>query len=188
MNNTAKVLAPEEHKALLLTFQARFEKNMRRHAGIEWGKVQARLEAQPEKLWSLQQMEQSGGEPDVVAADEKTSEFVFYDCSAETPEGRRNVCYDKVAQDSRKKFAPEHNALDLATEMGAELLSEAEYIQLQKLGEFDTKTSSWLRTPPEIRKLGGAIFADRRLGRIFVYHNGAESYYGVRGFRSSLKV
>jgi hypothetical protein len=188
MNNTAKILAPEEHKALLSTFQARFKKNMSRHAGIEWEKVQARLEAQPEKLWSLQQMEQSGGEPDVVAADEKTGEFVFYDCSAETPEGRRNVCYDKVAQDSRKKFAPEHNAIDLSAEMGAELLTEEEYIKLQNLGEFDTKTSSWLRTPPEIRKLGGAIFADRRFGRIFVYHNGAESYYSGRGFRASLRV
>jgi len=188
MNNTAKTLSTEEHKALLSTLQARFEKNMRRHADIEWGKVQARLEAHPEKLWSLQQMEQSGGEPDVVAADQKTGEIIFYDCSAETPEGRRNVCYDKVAQDSRKKFAPEHNAMDLAAEMGAELLSEDEYGQLQKLGEFDTKTSSWLSTPNEIRKLGGAIFADRRFGRIFVYHNGAESYYGVRGFRASLRV
>lgn len=188
MQNTKKALSPEERDALLASLQARFEKNLRRHTGIEWGKVQARLEAHPEKLWSLQQMEQSGGEPDVVAANEKTGEFTFYDCSAETPEGRRNVCYDKVAQDSRKKFAPEHNAMDLAAEMGAELLSEEEYNELQKLGEFDTKTSSWLRTPPEIRKLGGAIFADRRFGRIFVYHNGAESYYGVRGFRASLRV
>ena len=188
MKNTAKLLTPEQNKELLADLQARFEKNVKRHAGIEWAKVQTRLEVQPEKLWSLQQMEQSGGEPDLVAADEKTAEFIFCDCSPETPEGRRNVCYDRVAQDSRKKFAPEHNAIDLAAEMGTELLSEEEYRQLQTLGEFDTKTSSWLATPPEIRKLGGAIFADRRYGRVFVYHNGAESYYGVRGFRVSLRV
>jgi hypothetical protein len=188
MENTGKALTVEQSKDLLATLQMRFEKNKSRHAGIEWAKVQPRLVAEPEKLWSLQMMEQSGGEPDLVAADEKTGEFIFYDCSAETPEGRRNVCYDKVAQDSRKKFAPQHNAMELAAEMGAELLSEEEYIQLQKLGEFDTKTSSWLSTPNEIRKLGGAIFADRRFGRIFVYHNGAESYYGVRGFRASLRV
>jgi len=188
MENTAQALTNEQSKDLLATLQARFEKNSGRHNGIEWANVQASLEAEPGKLWSLQQMEQSGGEPDLVAADEKTGEFIFCDCSAETPEGRRNVCYDRKAQDSRKKFAPEHNALDLAAEMGTELLSEEDYFQLQKLGAFDTKTSSWLATPPEIRKLGGAIFGDRRYGRIFVYHNGADSYYGVRGFRVSLRV
>ncbi len=188
MEYTIKSLTIDQSKDLVATLQARFEKNKSRHADVEWAKVQASLEAEPEKLWSLQQMEQSGGEPDLVAADDKTGEFVFYDCSAETPAGRRNVCYDRKAQDSRKKFAPDHNATDLAAEWGTELLSEEEYYQLQKLGEFDTKTSSWLATPPEIRKLGGAIFGDRRYGRVFVYHNGAESYYGVRGFRTSLRV
>ncbi len=188
MNNIAKALSPEEHEQLLAILQTRFEKNKSRHADTEWAKVLARLEAQPEKLWSLQQMEQSGGEPDVVAADEKTGEYIFNDCSAETPEGRKNVCYDRQAQDSRKKFAPEQNAMELAAEWGVELLSEEEYRALQEIGSFDTKTSSWLKTPPEIRKLGGAIFGDRRYGRIFVYHNGAESYYGVRGFRASLRV
>ncbi|HSN93744.1 MAG TPA: DUF4256 domain-containing protein [Anaerolineaceae bacterium] len=188
MENKTKSLTQEQSKDLLATLRTRFEKNMSRHGGIEWAKVQTRLEAQPEKLWSLQQMEQSGGEPDLVAADEKTGEFVFYDCSAETPEGRRNVCYDRKAQESRKKFAPEHNAMDLATEMGTELLSEEEYRELQKLGEFDLKTSSWVRTPAEVRKLNGALFADRRFGRVFVYHNGADSYYGARGFRTSLRV
>ena len=188
MENTVKLLPPEEREELIATLRARFEKNMNRHKGIEWGKVQARLEAQPEKLWSLQKMEQNGGEPDVVATDEKTGEFIFYDCSPETPENRRNVCYDRQAQDSRKKFAPEQNAMELAKEWGMELLSEDEYRTLQQIGSFDLKTSSWLRTPPEVRKLGGAIFGDRRYGRIFVYHNGAESYYGSRGFRASLRV
>ncbi len=188
MNNTAKALSLEEHKQLLAILQTRFEKNKSRHADIEWAKVLARLEAQPEKLWSLQQMEQSGGEPDVVAADEKTGEYIFNDCSTETPEGRKNVCYDRQAQDSRKKFAPEQNAMELAAEWGVEILSEEEYRALQEIGSFDTKTTSWLKTPPEIRKLGGAIFGDRRYGRIFVYHNGAESYYSVRGFRASLRV
>ena len=188
MENKAKSLSPEELEKLLTTLQARFEKNQGRHKGIEWGKVQARLEAQPEKLWSLQQMEQSGGEPDVVASDEKKGEYIFNDCSPETPEGRRNVCYDRQAQNSRKKFAPEQNAMELAAEWGTELLSEEEYRALQQFGSFDLKTSSWLKTPADIRKLGGAIFGDRRYGRIFVYHNGAESYYGVRGFRTSLRV
>lgn len=188
MENNPKALTAEQSQDMLTTLRTRFEKNLSRHSGIEWAKVQARLEAEPEKLWSLQQMEQSGGEPDVVAADEKTGEFIYCDCSAETPEGRRNVCYDRAAQDSRKKFAPERNAVELAEEMGAQLLSEEDYFQLQKLGKFDTKTSSWLATPPEIRKLGGAIFGDRRYDRIFVYHNGADSYYGVRGFRVSLRV
>ncbi len=188
MQNIEKTLSQEDHDAQLKTLWARFEKYMSRHAGIQWDQVQARLESQPQKLWSLQQMEESGGEPDLVAVDEKTGEYIFTDCSNETPAGRRNVCYDREAQDSRKKFAPEHNAIDLATEWGADLLSEEEYHQLQKLGEFDTKTSSWLKTPPEIRKYGGAIFGDRRFGRVFVYHNGAESYYGVRGFRVSLRV
>jgi hypothetical protein len=188
MENSNKALSPEQLEELLKTLRARFEKNMSRHNGIEWAKVQARLEAHPEKLWSLHAMEQSGGEPDVVAQDDQTGETVFYDCSAETPEGRRNVCYDREAQDSRKKFAPERNAIDMAAEMGIEPLSEEEYRGLQILGEFDTKTSSWIKTPPEMRKLDGALFADRRYGRVFVYHNSAPSYYGVRGFRGSLQV
>lgn len=188
MENNTRLLTAEQNQKLLAALQVRFEKNVGRHAGIEWAKVKARLEAQPEKLWSLHQMEQSGGEPDVMAANEKTGQVVFADCSPETPVGRRNVCYDREAQESRKKFTPEHNAMDLATEWGTELLSEEEYLQLQKLVEFDTKTSSWLKTSSEVRNLGGAIFADRRYGRVFIYHNGAESYYGVRGFRVSLRV
>lgn len=188
MNNTLKALSPEQIEELLKTLQKRFEKNINRHKGIEWGKVLARLEAHPEKLWSLHAMEQSGGEPDVVAHDGKTGEYIFYDCSAETPKGRTNVCYDRAAQDSRKKFPPEHNAIEMAADMGIELLSEEEFRELQKLGEFDTKTSSWIKTPPEIRKLGGALFADRRYDQVFVYHNGADSYYSARGFRASLRV
>ncbi len=178
----------DQRDALLGTLKARFEKNMGRHKGLEWAQVQARLEANPEKLWSLSEMERTGGEPDVVGLDEKTGEYIFYDCSAETPEGRRNVCYDRAALDSRKSFKPGDSALDMAAAMGIELLSEMQYFALQELGKFDLKTSSWLSTPAEVRKLDGALFGDRRYGRVFIYHNGASSYYGVRGFRGSLKV
>jgi hypothetical protein len=188
MENVKKVLSPEQHETQLKTLQGRFEKNKMRHVGMEWAKVQARLQAHPEKLWSLHAMEQSGGEPDVVVYDEIASEFIFYDCSAETPKGRTNVCYDREAQDARKKFPPECNAVEMATEMGIQLLSEEEYRELQQLGMFDLKTSSWIKATPEVRKLGGALFADRRYGRVFVYHNGADSYYGARGFRGSLRV
>ena len=188
MNNKEKTLSAEQQQALLRTLQSRFEKHVKRHTNIEWSEVLARLEAHPDKLWSLFAMEQSGGEPDVVARDEKTGEFVFYDCSAETPKGRTNTCYDRAAQDARKKFPPECNALEMAAEMGIELLTEEEYCQLQTLGEFDLKTSSWIKTTPEVRKLGGALFADRRYDRVFVYHNGADSYYGARGFRGSLRI
>ena len=168
--------------------KARFEKNMDRHNSLDWVKVQATLEAHPEKLWSLSEMERTGGEPDVVGYDEKTGAYLFCDCSAESPVGRRNVCYDREALESRKEHKPNNNAVDMAAEMGIELLTEEQYRELQKLGKFDTKTSSWLKTPPEIRKLGGAIFGDRRYERVFVYHNGAESYYGARGFRCVLRV
>jgi hypothetical protein len=168
--------------------KTRFEKNMKRHKGIEWAKVQAKLEASADKLWSLNEMESTGGEPDVVGLDKKTSEFVFYDCSAETPKNRRSICYDREALDSRKEFKPADNAIDMALGMGIELLTEEQYRELQELGNFDLKTSSWVQTPPAIRKLGGALFADRRYDRVFVYHNGAPSYYAVRGFRGSLKV
>jgi len=183
-----KTLSAAQKETLLNTLQARFEKHEKRHLGIEWSEVLARLEANPEKLWPLHAMEESGGEPDVVAQDEKTGEFIFFDCSAETPKGRVNTCYDREAQDGRKKFPPEHNALEMAYEMGIELLAEGQYRELQKLGEFDLKTSSWIKTTPEVRKLGGALFADRRYDRVFVYHNGADSYYGARGFRGWLKV
>jgi len=188
MNNTKKELSPEQRAGLLSKLKARFEKNMARHAGIDWVKVQARLEADPAKLWSLSEMENTGGEPDVVALDSRTGEFVFYDCYAETPEGRKNVCYDQDARAKRKVAPPANSAVEMAEAMGTELLTEAEYRELQKLGEFDLKTSCWLKTPAPIRKLGGAIFADRRYGAVFIYHNGADSYYGVRGFRTSLKV
>ena len=182
-------LSPEQGEELLKAWKARFEKNMNRHQGVEWAKVRAKLEANPEKLWSLSEMERTGGEPDVVGHDKKTGEIVFYDCSAETPKGRRSVCYDRAAQESRTaESRPEHNALDMAAAMGIELLTEEQYQELQKLGEFDTKTSSWLATPADIRKLGGAIFADRRYGHVFVYHNGAQSYYAVRAFRGSLRI
>ncbi len=183
-----KNLSPEQREELLSTLRARFEKNMNRHKGIEWAKVQAKLEANKEKLWSLDDMEQTGGEPDVVGFDKKTGEYIFYDCSTESPKGRRNLCYDREAHESRKEFKPENSAVNMAIAMGIELLSEEEYRELQQLGNFDTKTSSWVKTPADIRKLGGAIFCDRRFGTVFVYHNGAESYYAARGFRGSLRV
>jgi len=184
----AKDLKAKQREELLRALKARFEKNMHRHEGLEWAKVQARLEANAEKLWSLNEMERTGGEPDVVGYDKKTGEYIFYDCSAESPQGRRNVCYDREALESRKEARPRDSALDMAAAMGIEILTEAQYRELQKLGNFDTKTSSWLKTPSAIRKLGGAIFADRRYDHVFVYHNGAPSYYGGRGFRGSLRA
>jgi len=186
--NKNKELPEKEREELLDTLKKRFECNMGRHKGIEWSKVQARLEANSEKLRSLSEMERTGGEPDVVGQDKKSGEYFFYDCSAQTPKGRTNTCYDPEALESRKKFKPKISAIGLATSMGIELLTEDEYQALQKLGEFDTKSSSWVKTPPEIRKLGGALFCDRRFGRVFTYHNGAESYFGGRGFRGSLSV
>ena len=183
-----KQLSPAQHAELLTTLKARFDKNMRRHKGLEWAKVQAKLEANPEKLWSLSEMESTGGEPDVVGLEKKTGEVIFYDCSAESPKGRRSVCYDREALDARKEHKPKDSAIDMATAMGIELLTEEQYRELQKLGEFDTKTSSWVKTPSEIRKLGGALFCDRRYDHVFVYHNGADSYYAARGFRGSLKL
>ena len=184
----AKKLSPEQRDELLTTLKARFEKNKNRHKGIEWAKVEERLKASPEKLWSLNEMERTGGEPDVVGHDKKTGEYIFYDCSAETPKGRRSVCFDREAHDARKEFKPENNAVDMAAAMGIELLTEEQTRDLQNLGEFDTKTSSWIQTPPDIRKLGGALYMDRRYDHVFVYHNGAQSYYAVRGFRGSLEV
>jgi hypothetical protein len=183
-----KDMKAEQREGLLRALKARFEKNMNRHKGLEWAKVQAKLEANTEKLWSLNEMERTGGEPDVVGYDKKTREYIFYDCSAETPKDRRSVCYDREALESRKEAKPKESALGLAAAMGIGILTEEQYRELQELGNFDTKTSSWLKTPPEIRKLGGAIFADRRYDHIFVYHNGAESYYGARAFRGSLRV
>jgi len=188
INSSKKEFPTEQREELLRALKARFEKNMNRHNGLEWAKVQAKLEVNPEKLWSLNQMESTGGEPDVVGHDEKTGEYIFYDCSAESPQGRRNVCYDREALESRKEHKPENNAMDMAAAMGIELLTEEQYRELQRLGNFDTKTSSWVKTPSEIRKLGGAIFADRRYAHVFIYHNGAESYYGARAFRGSLRV
>ncbi len=187
---TKKALSAEQRDALLKALKARFEKNMNRHKGLEWAKVQAKLEANTEKLWSLHEMETSGGEPDVVGHDKKTGEYIFYDCSAESPKGRRNTCYDHEGQAAREKRGvhPEGNALDMADAMGIELLTEEQYRELQKLGNFDTKTSSWVKTPSDIRKLGGALFADRRYGNVFVYHNSAPSFYSGRAFRGSLKV
>jgi hypothetical protein len=187
-SSNKKELSSEQRAELLSALKARFEKNMPRHQGLEWAKVQAKLETVAEKLWSLNEMERTGGEPDVVEHDPKTGEYVFYDCSAESPEGRRNVCYDREGLESRKEHRPENNALDMAAAMGIELLTEEDYRELQKLGSFDAKTSSWVKTPAEIRKLGGALFADRRYGRVFVYQNSAPSYYGVRGFRGALRV
>jgi len=187
INGNKKKLSPEQREDLLKTCQARFEKNMHRHAGLAWAKVQAKLEANPEKLWSLNEMERTGGQPDVVGYDIKTGEYIFYDCSAESPEDRRNVCYDRVALESRKEHKPKDSAMNMAAAMGIEVLTEEQYRDLQKLGNFDTKTSSWVKTPVEIRKLGGAIFCDRRYDHVFVYHNGADSYYGGRGFRGSLR-
>jgi hypothetical protein len=188
MNNTKKKLSAEQRKELLNILKARFEKNKNRHKGVDWAQVQAKLEANTEKLWSLNEMEQTGGEPDVVDYDKKTGEYIFYDCSAESPKGRRSFCYDREALESRKEHKPENNAIDAATAMGIELLTEEQYRELQQLGKFDTKTSSWVKTPPHIRKLGGAVFCDRRYDHVFLYHNGAESYYAARGFRGSLRV
>jgi len=183
-----KELSPEQREKLLKVLKARFEKNMNRHKGIEWAKVQSKLESNTKKLWSLNEMERTGGEPDIIGQDKKTGEYIFYDCSAETPNGRRSVCYDSEALESRKEHKPKNNAVDMAASMGVELLSEEQYRELQKLGNFDTKTSSWVKTPSNIRKLGGALFCDRRYDNVFVYHNGAESYYAARGFRGSLRV
>ena len=185
---TKKELSPEQREELLRALKARFEKNMNRHKGLEWAKVQAKLEANTEKLWSLNEMERTGGEPDVVGHDKKTGEYIFFDCSAESPKGRTSVCYDREGLDSRKEHKPKNNAMDMAAAMGIELLTEEQYRELQKLGDFDTKTSSWVKTPADIRKLGGALFCDRRYGRVFVCHNGAQSYYGARAFRGSLRV
>ena len=185
---TNKKLSPAQSKDLLKSLKARFEKNKNRHKALDWAKVEARLEANPEKLCSLHEMERTGGEPDVVGQDKKTGELVFFDCSAESPSGRRSVCYDREGLESRKEHRPKSSAIDMAAAMGVELLTEDEYRQLQKLGEFDLKTSSWVATPPAIRKLGGALFCDRRYGQVFTYHNGAQSYYAARAFRASLKV
>lgn len=185
---TKKQLSPDQIKELLETLKSRFEKNMNRHKGLEWTKVQAKLEANPEKLWSLDDMEVTGGEPDVVGFDKKTDEYIFFDCSTETPKERRSWCYDRAAWESRKANKPENTAMDVAAEMGIEMLTEEQYQDLQELGNFDLKTSSWLKTPADVRKAGGAIFGDRRFGRVFIYHNGADSYYAARGFRGALKV
>jgi hypothetical protein len=181
-------LSSAQRQELLGVLKARFEKNMGRHKGLDWSKVQAKLEANAEKLWSLNEMEQTGGEPDVVGHDKKTGEYVFYDCSLESPKGRRSICYDRAALDARKEHKPKDSAMDMATAMGIELLTEEQYRELQKLGEFDPKSSSWIKTPPEIRKLGGALYCDRRYNTVFLYHNGADSYYAARGFRGSLSV
>lgn len=183
-----KTLSPEQSEELLSILQARFEKNMQRHEGLDWTKIQERLLANSRKLWSLHEMEVTGGEPDVVGQEEETGEYLFYDCSAESPKGRRSVCFDREALESRKQHKPENSAIDMAMSMGIELLSEEQYRNLQKLGKFDLKTSSWVQTPADIRKLGGALFCDCRFGHVFLYHNGAESYYAARGFRGSLRV
>ena len=188
MSSRKKQLPPEQREDLLAVLQARFEKNMARHRGLEWAKVKARLEAHPEKLWSLSEMEKTGGEPDVVGQDKKTGAYVFFDCSEQTPSGRVSLCYDDEALEARKEHKPKDSAVGMATAMGVELLTEEEYFELQKMGEFDTKRSSWIKTPPEIRKLGGALYCDRRYGRVFVGYNGAESYYSGRAFRVSLRV
>ena len=188
IKSNKKELSPEQREGLLRALKARFEKNMDRHKGLEWAKVQAKLEANTEKLWSLNEMERTGGEPDVVGHDKKTGEYIFYDCSVESPKGRRSVCYDREALEARNEHKPKDSAVDMATAMGIELLTEEQYRELQKLGEFDTKTSSRVKTPPEIRKLEGALFCDRRFDHVFVYHNGAESYYAARAFRGWLRV
>ena len=185
---TKKTLSPDQREELLRTLEARFEKNMNRHKGLEWAKVRAKLEANAEKLWSLCEMERSGGEPDVVDQDKKTGEYIFVDCSPETPKGRTSVCYDREGLESRKEHKPANNAMDMAATMGIELLTEDQYRELQQLGNFDTKTSSWVKAPVDVRKLGGALYGERRYGRIFVGHNGAQSYYGARAFRGSLRV
>src|SRR4030088_2116136 len=188
MNRMKKELSPKQREELLNTLKARFEKNMNRHKGLEWARVQAKLEAHTGRLWSLNEMERTGGEPDVVGHDKKTGEYIFYDCSAESPKGRRSVCYDRKALESRKEHKPGNNAIDMAAAMGIELLTEKQYRELQKLGNFDSKTSSWVKTPADIRKLGGALFCDRRYETVFVYHNGAESYYAAVGSRGSLRA
>jgi Protein of unknown function (DUF4256) len=188
VNSSKKNLSSEQREQLLRAWKARFEENMNRHEGLEWAEVRAKLEASAEKLWSLNEMERTGGEPDVVEHDDTTGEYFFYDCSAESPKGRRNLCYDREALESRKQHKPENSALDMGAAMGIEILTEEQYRELQKVGKFDTKTSSWIRTPSKIRKLGGALFCDRRYDTVFVYHNGAESYYAARGFRGSIKV
>ena len=191
MNNVKSIkkkLSSEQIEQLLKTLKARFDKNMKRHKDLEWAKVQAKLEANPQSLWSLNEMEETGGEPDLVGVDKKTGEYIFYDCSAESPKGRRSICYDQEALDSRKEHKPKNSAIEMATEMGIEILTEEEYRELQKLGEFDTKTSSWVKTPSDIRELGGALYCDRRYNHVFLGHNGAESYYGARAFRGSLKI
>ena len=185
---TKKELSSEQREELLRAMKIRFEKNMNRHKGLEWAKVKTKLEANTKKLWSLSEMERTGGEPDVVGHDQKTGEYIFFDCSAESPNGRRSVCYDREGLDSRKEHKPENSAIDMAAAMGIEVLTEEQYRELQKLGNFDTKTSSWVKAPADIRKLGGALFGDRRFGHIFVYHNGAQSYYSARAFRGSLRV
>lgn len=188
MKAAKKKLSPAEQAGLIKILKTRFEKNMNRHKGIEWAKVQARLEANADKLWSLAEMEDTGGEPDVVSFDKKTGEYIFYDCAAESPAGRRSFCYDRAALNARKEHKPKNSAMDMAEEMGIAILTEEQYRELQQLGNFDTKTSSWIKTPDAIRKLGGAVFCDRRYNTIFLYHNGAESYYAARGFRGSLRV
>jgi hypothetical protein len=188
IKNDKKVLSSEQREELLKTLEARFEKNMNRHKGLKWAKIQAKLRANPESLWSLNEMEITGGEPDVVVLDKKTGEYIFYDCSAESPKGRRSLCYDHQALESRKEHKPENSAIKMAADMAIEILSEEDYRKLQQLGNFDTKTSSWVKTPSAIRKLGGALFVDRRYGNVFVYHNSAPSYYGARAFRGSLRV
>lgn len=188
MSTLKKELSSAQQKEILRILKTRFEKNMNRHKEMEWSKVQMRLEAKAEKLWSLHEMEISGGEPDVISLDKKTGEYIFFDCSAESPKGRRSLCYDRAALDSRKEHKPKNSAMDMAAEMGVELLSEEQYRELQQHGNFDTKTSSWIITPENIRKLGGALFCDRRFDHVFLYHNGAESYYAARGFRSSLRI
>jgi hypothetical protein len=187
-DNNSRKLAADQIESLLKTLKARFDKNTNRHKGIKWDDVKERLEANTEKLWSLDEMESTGGEPDVVGHDKKTGEYIFYDCSAESPNGRRSLCYDDEALESRKEHKPANSAIGMATEMGIEILTEEQYRELQQLGNFDTKTSSWVKTPGDIRKLGGAVFCDRRYNHVFLYHNGAESYYAARGFRAMLKV
>ena len=186
--NAKRALSAKQREELLTTLKARFERNMNRHKSLEWAKVEAKLEANPERLWSLSEMERTGGEPDVVGFDKKTGEYLFYDCSAESPKGRRSICYDRAALDARKEHKPSDSAMNMAAAMGVELLTEEQYRALQQLGEFDTKTSSWVKTPADIRKLGGALFCDRRYDTVFLYHNGADSYYAARGFRGSLSV
>ena len=188
MENVKKELSSKQREELLSLLNVRFEENTNRHQGLTWAEIQAKLEAEPERLWSLNEMEKTGGEPDVVGYDQALKEYIFYDCSAESPKGRRNICYDREGLDSRKENKPENSAIDMANAMGIELLTEEQYRELQKLGSFDTKTSSWVKTPAEIRKLGGALFGDRRYDHVFIYHNSAPSYYGVRGFRGALKV